>query len=119
MSNRDRRLAEMMGVYQKGQTIRQYFYHDSGGNKLWSSWPTDEDEFGSLLTVREVIPDFSLPKWRARLMDWAVEQEWYWDFEEWITNEKFPDTPEGIMFTQYLWRNLATLVVEYHGEGRE
>lgn len=109
--DRDRRLAEMMGVYQKGQTIRQYFYHDSGGNKLWSSWPTDEDEFGSLLTVREVIPDFSLPKWRARLMDWAVEQEW-WENFYWVMYDRsrFISIVE---WERYLWRNLPDLVYEY------
>ena len=60
-------------------------------------------------------PDFSTPEWRARLMDWAVEQEWWDEFKDWSW-DKAPDDDND--WVAYLWRNLATLIVEYHGEGR-
>lgn len=109
MMDRDRRLAEMMGIcvnWEPDASVYAYGVCKNCGDRFFNHF---------------AAPDFSTPEWRARLMDWAVEQEWYWDFEEWIGNEKFPDTPEGIMFTQYLWRNLPALVAEYHGwkgEGR-
>lgn len=107
--DRDRRLAELMGMCG--------WYCTKCDKPLRPEEVTYEENC-LYCGLHLSDPDFSTPEWRARLMDWAVEQEWYWDFEEWITNEKFPDTPEGIMFTQYIWRNLATLIVEYHGEGR-
>lgn len=67
------------------------------------------------MTVRVV--DFSTPEWRARLMDWAVGQEWFKEFAYW-TQDRVEKIELAAIYV-YLWRNLATLVVEYHGEGRE
>lgn len=60
-------------------------------------------------------PDFSTPEWRARLMDWAVEQEWWDEFKDWSW-DKAPDDDND--WVAYLWRNLPDLLVEYHGEER-
>lgn len=61
-------------------------------------------------------PDFSTPEWRAKLMDWAVEQEWWDEFKDWSL-DKAPDDDND--WVAYLWRNLPDLIVEYHGEGRK
>ena len=68
-------------------------------------------------------PDFSTPEWRAKLMDWAVEQWWYQEFDDWADDEWVKcafrsDIQTDHIFTRHLWRNLATLIVEYHGEER-
>ena len=67
-------------------------------------------------------PDFSTPEWRARLMDWAVEQEWFTKF--WhlcylkLCKEQVID-----VFPAWVWRNLPELVYQYDkerkGEGDE
>lgn len=64
-------------------------------------------------------PDFSLPEWRARLMDWAVEQEWWQTFLPWAMRKWFTEFDEDrtdCNYVKYLWRNLADLIMEYHGE---
>ncbi len=61
-------------------------------------------------------PDFTTPEWRAKLMDWAVEQEWFKEFVYW-TQDRVEKIELAAIYV-YLWRNLATLIVEYHGEGR-
>ena len=61
-------------------------------------------------------PDFTTPEWRAKLMDWAVEQELFKEFVYW-TQDRVEKIELAAIYV-YLWRNLATLIVEYHGEGR-
>lgn len=71
-------------------------------------------------------PDFSLPEWRAKLMDFCVEQEWWERFYKWAWFKRYAvpgdDRPSMCSgdwdFFCYLWRNLPGLIVEYHGEGR-
>ena len=106
--DRDRRLCELM----------QICWHE------WRDWDSPHGptrvcnkcrmEVSYLLPTPE-YPDFSTPEWRARLMDWAVEQEWWDEFKDWSW-DKAPDDDND--WVAYLWRNLATLIVEYHGEGR-
>lgn len=67
-------------------------------------------------------PDFSTPEWRARLMDWAVEQEWFTKFWHFcylkLCKEQVID-----VFPAWVWRNLPELVYQYDkerkGEGDE
>lgn len=76
-------------------------------------------------------PDFSYPEWRARLMDFCVEQEWFPRLLEHAFNRCSIDSGENVnsfeiafsredtfytyeIFT-YLWRNLPDLIVEYRG----
>ena len=89
--DRDRRLAEMMGLQQV---------------EVW-------DNFND----KRIFPDFSTPEWRARLMDWAVEQVWFKEFVYW-TQDRVEKIELAAIYV-YLWRNLATLIVEYHGEERK
>ena len=104
MSDRDRRLSELMELRGSGY---------NNGVIIW--WTETQD--------------FSTPKWRARLMDFCVEQEW-WDKFVWQTRWKFLNkwengdflnrTRDGA-FNQYVWRNLPDLVYQYwqeRGEGR-
>ena len=49
-------------------------------------------------------------------MDWAVEQEWFKEFVYW-TQDRVEKIELAAIYV-YIWRNLATLIVEYHGEGR-
>lgn len=66
-------------------------------------------------------PDFSTPEWRARLMDFCVEQEWWQTFLPWAMRKWFTEFDEDrtdCNYVKYLWRNLADLIMEYHGEGR-
>ena len=74
-----------------------------------------------------VDPDFSTPDWRAKLMDWATEREWWNGFVEkqksiflgkWVRGEidgKPWVNPESEFIT-YLWRNLPDLAYEYDKE---
>ena len=110
MSDRDRRLAEMMGMCWHEIP---FTYPVSNG------WEHPCKKCGLLVCI-DCNPDFSTPEWRARLMDWAVEQEWWGDFL-WSRWSAWAPTVKNVTrgdFVAYLWRNLATLIVEYHGEGR-
>lgn len=116
--DRDRRLAEMMGI--KG------WYCFVCERQLLPEEVTYVERCSICNTVLH-DPDFSTPEWRAKLMDWATEQEWWDGFVEkqksiflgkWVRGEidgKPWVNPESEFIT-YLWRNLATLIVEYHGE---
>ena len=106
MSDRDRRLAELMGMCG--------WYCTKCDKPLRPAEVTYEENC-LYCGLHLSDPDFSTPEWRARLMDWAVEQEWWDEFKDWSW-DKAPDDDND--WVAYLWRNLATLIVEYHGEGR-
>ena len=107
MSECDRRLAEMMGMCG--------WYCTKCDKPLRPEEVTYEENC-LYCGLHLSDPDFSTPEWRARLMDWAVEQEW-WENFYWVMYDRsrFISIVE---WERYLWRNLATLIVEYHGEGR-
>ena len=109
--DRDRRLAEMMGMIR---------WHCPWCNKFLEPAEVTYEEDCAHCGFHLSDPDFSTPEWRARLMDWAVEQEWGGDFL-WSRWSAWAPTVKNVTrgdFVAYLWRNLATLIVEYHGEGR-
>jgi len=106
MIDRDRKLAEMMGI--KG------WYCFVCERQLLPEEVTYVERCSICNTVLH-DPDFSTPEWRAKLMDWAVEQEWWDEFKDWSW-DKAPDDDND--WVAYLWRNLPSLLVEYHGEGR-
>jgi|GEM_PF-3664692 len=92
--DRDRRLCELMGIPIK-----------KGGAIILKTDDTIEED------LHEYVPDFSTPEWRAKLMDWAVEQEW-WENFYWVMYDRsrFISIVE---WERYLWRNLPDLVYEY------
>ena len=104
--DRDRRLAEMMGLCG--------WYCTKCDKPLRPAEVTYEENC-LYCGLHLSDPDFSTPEWRARLMDWAVEQEWWDEFKDWSW-DKAPDDDND--WVAYLWRNLPDLIVEYHGEGR-
>ena len=106
MSDRDRRLAELMGMCG--------WYCTKCDKPLRPAEVTYEENC-LYCGLHLSDPDFSTPEWRARLMDWAVEQEWWDEFKDWSW-DKAPDDDND--WVAYLWRNLADLIMEYHGEGR-
>lgn len=113
--DRDRRLAEMMGMCG--------WYCTKCDKPLRPAEVTYEENC-LYCGLHLSDPDFSTPEWRARLMDWAVEQGWYqefndWAYDEWVKCAFRSDIQTDHIFTRHLWRNLATLIVEYHGEGRK
>lgn len=105
MSDRDRRLAEMMGLcwHEMDRNPLNPHLMCAKCQKMWRDIPDN--------------PDFSTPEWRARLMDFCTEQEW-WENFYWVMYDRsrFISIVE---WERYLWRNLPSLLVEYHGEGRE
>lgn len=106
MSDRDRRLCELMGIPIK-----------KGGAIILKTDDTIEED------LHEYVPDFSTPEWRARLMDWATEQEWWEAFyrktwREWYRKQDAWSVSREAKYIVYLWRNLPDLLVEYHGEER-
>ena len=105
--DRDRRLAELMGMCG--------WYCTKCDKPLRPAEVTYEENC-LYCGLHLSDPDFSTPEWRARLMDWAVEQEWWDEFKDWSW-DKAPDDDND--WVAYLWRNLPSLLVEYHGEGRE
>ena len=105
--DRDRRLAEMMGLCG--------WYCTKCDKPLRPAEVTYEENC-LYCGLHLSDPDFSTPEWRARLMDWAVEQEWFKEFVYW-TQDRVEKIELAAIYV-YLWRNLATLIVEYHGEGR-
>lgn len=124
--DRDRRLAEMMGMcWHEWERVKVPAVHPFGCGFEVRCKKCGVEHFSN-----RIYPDFTTPEWRARLMDWAVEQEWWNGFVEkqksiflgkWVRGEidgKPWVNPESEFIT-YLWRNLATLIVEYHREGRE
>ena len=116
--DRDRRLCELMGMC----------WHDGGimvgSCSAYYEGPVDYEceKCGEVYSSdKSDHPDFTLPEWRARLMDWAVEQEWWGDFL-WSKWSEWAPTVKNVTrgdFVAYLWRNLPDLLAEYHGEGRE
>ena len=104
--DRDRRLAEMMGLCG--------WYCTKCDKPLRPAEVTYEENC-LYCGLHLSDPDFTTPEWRARLMDWAVEQEWWNEFKDWSW-DKAPDDDND--WVAYLWRNLPDLIVEYHGEGR-
>ena len=107
MSDRDRRLAELMGMCG--------WYCTKCDKPLRPEEVTYEENC-LYCGLHLSDPDFSLPEWRAKLMDWAVEQEW-WDNFYWVMYDRsrFISIVE---WERYLWRNLPDLVSEYR-EGRK
>ena len=107
MIDRDRRLAELMGMCG--------WYCTKCDKPLRPEEVTYEENC-LYCGLHLSDPDFSTPEWRARLMDWAVEQEW-WENFYWVMYDRsrFISIVE---WERYLWRNLPSLLVEYHGEGR-
>ena len=107
--DRDRRLCELM----------QICWHE------WRDWDSPHGptrvcnkcrmEVSYLLPTPE-YPDFSTPEWRARLMDWAVEQEWWFNFEQFALEKRVETKPFEFNYSRYLWRNLPELVAEYWRE---
>jgi hypothetical protein len=105
--DRDRRLAEMMGLCG--------WYCTKCDKPLRPAEVTYEENC-LYCGLHLSDPDFSLPEWRAKLMDFCVGQEWWNEFKDWSW-DKAPDDDND--WVAYLWRNLPDLIVEYHGEGRE
>ena len=89
MSDRDRRLSELMELRGSGY---------NNGVIIW--WTETQD--------------FSTPEWRAMLMDWAVEQEWWVPFVVWVKEryEGHPINDTAGMYS-YIWSNLPDLVHQY------
>jgi len=104
--DRDRRLAEMMGLCG--------WYCTKCDKPLRPAEVTYEENC-LYCGLHLSDPDFTTPEWRAKLMDFCVGQEWWNEFKDWSW-DKAPDDDND--WVAYLWRNLATLIVEYHGEGR-
>lgn len=112
MSDRDRRLAELMGMCG--------WYCTKCDKPLRPEEVTYEENC-LYCGLHLSDPDFSTPEWRAKLMDWAVEQEWWQTFLPWAMRKWFTEFDEDrtdCNYVKYLWRNLADLIMEYHGEGR-
>ena len=105
--DRDRRLAEMMGMCG---------WYCTKCDKLLRPEEVTYEENCLYCGLHLSDPDFSTPEWRARLMDWAVEQEW-WENFYWVMYDRsrFISIVE---WERYLWRNLPDLVSEYW-EGRK
>lgn len=101
---RDRKLAEMMGMCG--------WYCTKCDKPLRPAEVTYEENC-LYCGLHLSDPDFSTPEWRARLMDWAVEQEW-WENFYWVMYDRsrFISIVE---WERYLWRNLPDLVYEYRG----
>jgi len=104
--DRDRRLAEMMGLCG--------WYCTKCDKPLRPAEVTYEENC-LYCGLHLSDPDFSTPEWRAKLMDFCVGQEWWNEFKDWSW-DKAPDDDND--WVAYLWRNLPDLIVEYHGEGR-
>lgn len=100
--DRDRRLAEMMGLCG--------WYCTKCDKPLRPAEVTYEENC-LYCGLHLSDPDFSTPEWRARFMDWAVEQEW-WENFYWVMYDRsrFISIVE---WERYLWRNLPDLVYEY------
>ena len=104
--DRDRRLAEMMGLCG--------WYCTKCDKPLRPAEVTYEENC-LYCGLHLSDPDFTTPEWRAKLMDFCVGQEWWNEFKDWSW-DKAPDDDND--WVAYLWRNLPDLIVEYHGEGR-
>ena len=105
MSDRDRKLAELMGMCG--------WYCTKCDKPLRPEEVTYEENC-LYCGLHLSDPDFSTPEWRARLMDWAVEQEW-WENFYWVMYDRsrFISIVE---WERYLWRNLPALVNKYRRE---
>ena len=103
--DRDRRLAELMGMCG--------WYCTKCDKPLRPEEVTYEENC-LYCGLHLSDPDFSTPEWRARLMDWAVEQEW-WENFYWVMYDRsrFISIVE---WERYLWRNLPALVNKYRRE---
>ena len=110
--DRDRRLAEMMGLCK---------HRGIWGGQGWVCYKCKE-HIRLQNSHGELNPDFSTPEWRAKLMDWAVGEEWWDGFVVFVADKHWFEIKKYVRISviyAYLWRNLATLIVEYHGEGRK
>ena len=103
--DRDRRLAELMGMCG--------WYCTKCDKPLRPAEVTYEENC-LYCGLHLSDPDFSTPEWRAKLMDFCVGQEWWNEFKDWSW-DKAPDDDND--WVAYLWRNLPDLVSEYW-EGR-
>lgn len=115
MSDRDRRLCELMGIRDEG-----YWWCVTCLSEKSPHQVTYEENCTTCGRPVEWFeaPDFSTPEWRARLMDWATEQEWWGDFL-WSKWSAWAPTAKNVTrgdFVAYLWRNLADLVYQYDKE---
>lgn len=110
MSDRDRRLAELMGMCG--------WYCTKCDKPLRPAEVTYEENC-LYCGLHLSDPDFSTPEWRARLMDWAVEQEWWIAFIVWVKDgyTGHPTNDTAGLYA-YLWRHLASLLYEYHRKGK-
>ena len=111
MSDRDRKLAELMGMcdhkwryYSAYALCGDVSDHKCDICGAWKSATSD--------------PDFSTPEWRAKLMDWVVAQTWWNDFKDHVFDSYCDavNADERPDFTGHLWRNLPDLVEEYWRE---
>lgn len=105
--DRDRRLAEMMGIcvnWEPDTSLYAYGVCKNCGDRFFNHF---------------AAPDFSTPEWRAKLMDWAVEQEWWIAFIVWVKDgyTGHPTNDTAGLYA-YLWRHLASLLYEYHRKGK-
>ena len=114
MTDRNRRLTEMMGMcwHEGGIMV--------GSCSAYYEGPVDYEceKCGEVYSSdKSDHPDFSTPEWRARLMDWAIEQEWWEDFCESVEGRyHYEHSTIGCVTYAYLWRNLSDLVDEYTKE---
>lgn len=113
--DRDRKLAELMGMCG--------WYCTKCDKPLRPAEVTYEENC-LYCGLHLSDPDFSTPEWRARLMDWATEREWWEAFyrktwREWYRKQDAWSVSREAKYIVYLWRNLPSLLVEYHGEGRK
>ena len=109
--DRDRRLAEMMGLCK---------HRGIWGGQGWVCYKCKE-HIRLQNSHGELDPDFSTPEWRAKLMDWAVEQGWWEAFyrktwRDWYRKQDAWSVGREAKYVVHLWRNLPALVNEYRRE---
>ena len=103
--DRDRRLAEMMGLCG--------WYCTKCDKPLRPAEVTYEENC-LYCGLHLSDPDFTTPEWRAQLMDFCVGQEWWNEFKDWSW-DKAPDDDHD--WVAYLWRTLPDPIMSFHGEG--
>ena len=111
--DRDRRLAELMGMCG--------WYCTKCDKPLRPAEVTYEENC-LYCGLHLSAPDFSTPEWREKLMDWAVGEEWWDGFVVFVVDKHWFEIKKSVIISviyAYLWRNLPDLLAEYHGEGRK
>ncbi len=114
--DRDRRLAELMGMCG--------WYCTKCDKPLRPAEVTYEENC-LYCGLHLSDPDFSTPEWRAKLMDFCVDDELhkeglFWMFVDWVWDKFVHDKGAtgarmGDLIS-YLWRNLPTLIYQYDKE---